>query len=470
MHRMVLVLAIVLLCPFAYAGAVVAEPSPKSDLDALYAMLDQYLETLPEGEREKVDTELRSVLDDFAIGYPSEPDGEGAPSVQSQTLEDGSLAHSSTSQSGSGAVAMMQQVATRFAPGAVVIKVLGTAQCLDDSAGSQGQQMRLTGDGFAPGASVQVEFACCDGFLSQLGPVVADSGGAIDATVTIPSGFSTPALSGLSLYGDSPTANVRRVLSGQLLVGPASPPDSDGDALPDFCDNCPGDSNPGQEDADTDGIGDSCDSCPNDIRNDADGDGLCASDPLEPCPFDAQNDVDGDGVCGDIDNCPVDANADQADSDMNTVGDACQTMPTCSDGIDNDGDGRIDFPADKGCDSATDTTETSSLIPCDDGLDNDNDGLADYRSDLTRDPGCGWDTASTTAPENPACDDNVDNDGDGLVDWDGNFGLTDPDPDCQGYGFGTSEAVPEPGFVESTLAATVLVASFGVRHFRLQKR
>lgn len=34
--------------------------------------------------------------------------------------------------------------------------------------------------------------------------------------------------------------------------------------------------------------------------------------------------------------------------------------PSCGDGIDNDGDGRIDFPADPGCTSATDTDETDA--------------------------------------------------------------------------------------------------------------
>jgi len=36
-------------------------------------------------------------------------------------------------------------------------------------------------------------------------------------------------------------------------------PDSDGDLIPDSSDNCPADSNPGQEDIDGDGIGDACD-------------------------------------------------------------------------------------------------------------------------------------------------------------------------------------------------------------------
>src|SRR5205823_2834466 len=39
---------------------------------------------------------------------------------------------------------------------------------------------------------------------------------------------------------------------------------------------------------------------------------------LPPCP-----DADGDGVCDTSDNCPQDANADQADGDGDGLGDAC---------------------------------------------------------------------------------------------------------------------------------------------------
>lgn len=38
-------------------------------------------------------------------------------------------------------------------------------------------------------------------------------------------------------------------------------------------------------------------------------------------------------------------------------------QPACSDGIDNDGDGLIDYPADPGCTSATDTDETDPAPP-----------------------------------------------------------------------------------------------------------
>ena len=60
------------------------------------------------------------------------------------------------------------------------------------------------------------------------------------------------------------------------------------------------------------------------------------------------------------------------------------TPLACSDGIDNDGDGLIDFPEDPGCPFETETEEDPE---CDDGLDNDGDGRVDFD-----DPECspGW--------------------------------------------------------------------------------
>jgi predicted alpha/beta superfamily hydrolase len=96
---------------------------------------------------------------------------------------------------------------------------------------------------------------------------------------------------------------------------------------------------------------------------------------------------------------------------------ATEEPPVCYDGIDNDGDGAIDYApgagGDDGCASALDPSEGRN--DCSDGIDNDSDGHAD-----SDDPGCPSDFAW---PENPQCDDEVDNDANGLVDLD--------DPKCQ---------------------------------------
>jgi len=115
---------------------------------------------------------------------------------------------------------------------------------------------------------------------------------------------------------------------------------------------------------------------------------------------------------------------------------AVTTRPACNDGIEDDGDGLVDFPNDPGCSSATDLDERSPLLPCDDGADDDGDGLADYPAD----PGC-KDPAWTR--ENPACDDGIDNDGDGAIDWDG--GATNGKPDARCVATGSWQMAEAPG-------------------------
>ena len=93
--------------------------------------------------------------------------------------------------------------------------------------------------------------------------------------------------------------------------------------------------------------------------------------------------------------------------------------PVCSDGLDNDSDSRVDFPADLNCVSFEDPSEAPD---CGNGIDDDGDGLVDFPADL----GC----LDATSRENPACDDDFDNDGDGRTDWDGGPAGGAPDPQC----------------------------------------
>jgi hypothetical protein len=72
--------------------------------------------------------------------------------------------------------------------------------------------------------------------------------------------------------------------------------------------------------------------------------------------------------------------SDERDAGTNP-GNAGSVLGACNDGIDNDGDGNVDWnggplsePADPGCASETANIENPE---CDDGFDNDNDGTAD---------------------------------------------------------------------------------------------
>lgn len=85
--------------------------------------------------------------------------------------------------------------------------------------------------------------------------------------------------------------------------------------------------------------------------------------------------------------------------------------PECSNALDDDADGAVDYPSDPGCEAAGDTSEAPDPPPpppeaqCADGADNDGDGLVDLN-----DPGCesATDDDETNAPPdppayNPAC-------------------------------------------------------------------
>jgi hypothetical protein len=190
-------------------------------------------------------------------------------------------------------------------------------------------------------------------------------------------------------------------------------------------------------DADCDGIDDSVDNCPNDAnadQADTDGDGI--GDVCDPsldtdgdgidndsdnCPDTAnadQTDTDGDGDGDACDNCPDTANADQADSDDNGIGDACDVVE-----VDADGDGWLDDE-----DNCPDTANPDQADADEDGLgdvcdpDADGDGF-EYTDD------CDDFDASINPDAVEVCDDTLtDDDCDGLIDEE------DDDADCDGDG------------------------------------
>ncbi|MEE9218343.1 MAG: hypothetical protein V3U98_04680 [Acidobacteriota bacterium] len=142
--------------------------------------------------------------------------------------------------------------------------------------------------------------------------------------------------------------------------------------------------------------------------------GAVAPPPTTACSDGIDN--DGDGF--------FDYPADPGCTSLDDTSEREPNGPVCDDTFDNDSDGLADFPDDPGCTSAFDTDERDALAPaCDDGVDNDGDGLADYPDD----PGCvsPFDTGERE-PTAPACDDGADNDGDGTTDYPADPGCTGP--------------------------------------------
>jgi hypothetical protein len=115
-------------------------------------------------------------------------------------------------------------------------------------------------------------------------------------------------------------------------------------------------------------------------------------------------DRDEDTVLDGLDNCPAVSNPDQADTNTNGIGDACEQA-----GVDSDGDG-VDDAADN-CPGTPNPLQEdfdgdSQGDACD--SDDDNDGLADSVE---------TDTGVFVSPGDTGSDPlNADSDGDGLQD------------------------------------------------------
>ncbi|MDJ0840146.1 MAG: thrombospondin type 3 repeat-containing protein [Acidobacteriota bacterium] len=129
-------------------------------------------------------------------------------------------------------------------------------------------------------------------------------------------------------------------------------------------------------DSDNDGVLDDCDNCPdtpNEDQADTDFDGT----------GDACNDADdsdGDEWSDALDNCPETVNADQADADLDGVGDVCDNCPDAAnpdqEDVDDDGLGNLCDPDDDN-DMVDDSDDNCPDVPNPMQEDADADGLGD---------------------------------------------------------------------------------------------
>jgi Tol biopolymer transport system component len=157
------------------------------------------------------------------------------------------------------------------------------------------------------------------------------------------------------------------------------------------------------------------------------GGGSAGPPPPPPPPTPECNDGVDNDQNGKID-FPADAGCKNAEDDSEAS--PPRRPPACSDGRDNDGDGLIDFPSDRGCYFFVDNDEEDPKPQCNDRADNDGDGKVDHEND----PGCSSkedDSESPDPPPPPQCRDGVDNDGDGKKDHPGDRGCSSPDDDSE---------------------------------------
>ena len=146
--------------------------------------------------------------------------------------------------------------------------------------------------------------------------------------------------------------------------------------------------------------------------------GADARSPLVQCEDGIDNDGDGK-----ID-WPFDPGCGSSTQDAKE--DDPANLAACADGDDDDGDGKVDFPADPGCSSAADPTEqTSTITQCSDGVDNDTpaDGAADYPRDLD----CAY--ASDTSETPRRCSNRADDDADRFIDFPADIGCANHNDD-----------------------------------------
>ena len=170
-----------------------------------------------------------------------------------------------------------------------------------------------------------------------------------------------------------------------------------------------------------DGLIDNCPDIMNPDQADSDNDNI--GDACDICPMDPLDDIDADSICGDSDNCPLIPNFDQLDSDADGWGDVCEACDNdpgktepgeCGCGIvdaDTDGDGSLDCF--DGC-VEDPNKQAPGICGCDlPDIDSDGDGVLDCNDECPTDAdkiqegqcGCGLADIDSDGDDTADCDD-----------------------------------------------------------------
>ncbi|MFT7580910.1 MAG: hypothetical protein ACI9MR_002584 [Myxococcota bacterium] len=201
--------------------------------------------------------------------------------------------------------------------------------------------------------------------------VVTTSGGMGQGSVTLTGTSSCGEPLACVTDADCPNANsgdpatfganaeCEAVCWDSVCVTQCTYPDGDGDGIADEVDNCPNVANTSQADADGDGVGDACDdsfdggvACEEDqdcYYTDGDAvcsgrcqDGQCVTFGCNVETTTTADDDDEDRVSDNLDNCIGIANPDQADSDGDGLGDACEESSEMRCAVDDDCDDLVE--------------------------------------------------------------------------------------------------------------------------------